>query len=492
MIAALSLLLLSDVYLQSAEFSDPNATQVGYGMGVAVDGDWMAVGNPADNVSGAGTENGSVDMYRFDGRGWSLFETITHSSDTQGDHFGWRLELKGDRLFVAARHFDFQAPGDDLGAVFVFEHSAAGWSETARLNPSLNGGTYFGERISAGDGWVAVTSPASQNGYDEVFIFQEPYTTTGASSQPLFQAPQALPAGMPACIAAKEDRLAIGAPYADQVYIFERAGSSGWASTSTLTGDGIGDSVVWMGDRLLSGAITRDLNKGAVVVFEPPFTTEVASFSGNLEPGFRWFGWKLAAAGNSVLVSSINQFSFTNEVARFDRIEGYGWVKRGVYSPFGLGFGSTMDASPDHIAITARYEDLGTVGAYHNADHYETFCTSTPNSSQQRARIDAIGSCSVAGDGLTLVVSGLPSTGTAVFFAGTGATQLPFANGFICLTGPFTRYPLSASQSGLASRRVDWLQAPGSTMYFQTWFPDPLAGGAGVNLSDGIAIEILP
>ena len=132
------------------------------------------------------------------------------------------------------------------------------------------------------------------------------------------------------------------------------------------------------------------------------------------------------------------------------------------------------------------------------------YCTSNTNSSGQVAHIAASGTTSLSHDDLTLRATGCPANKNGIFFYGAGQTQVPLGNGVRCVTTPVQRLnpPVTTDATGAVDRRLE-LDAPpfstgpfalsaGSTWYFQFWFRDPAAGGANVNLSDGVGCTFCP
>ena len=90
---------------------------------------------------------------------------------------------------------------------------------------------------------------------------------------------------------------------------------------------------------------------------------------------------------------------------------------------------------------------------------------------------------------------------TGLFYYGAGQTQTPFGNGFRCVDGAEVfRLPIEQATSNTLVHLVDFSDPPaasgqittGSTWNFQAWFRDPAAGGAGFDLSDGIAVTTCP
>ena len=131
------------------------------------------------------------------------------------------------------------------------------------------------------------------------------------------------------------------------------------------------------------------------------------------------------------------------------------------------------------------------------------YCTSTPNSTGARAMVGCANNFSVCQNQMCLSVFDVPADVTGLFFYGGKPTQVPMANGFLCVS-PFHPglYRLPTVKTDIynsAHLQLDFPTLPaagkikaGSTWYFQFWFRDPLAGGAGSNFSDGVKITFCP
>lgn len=83
-----------------------------------------------------------------------------------------------------------------------------------------------------------------------------------------------------------------------------------------------------------------------------------------------------------------------------------------------------------------------------------------------------------------------------LFMYAPSQAQIPFGDGYLCVSGGITRIqPAGVASGGVAQRTVDLptggITAPG-TLYFQCWFRDPGAGGSGFNTSDALGITFLP
>ena len=129
------------------------------------------------------------------------------------------------------------------------------------------------------------------------------------------------------------------------------------------------------------------------------------------------------------------------------------------------------------------------------------FCVTSPNSVGSGARIGSNGHVFIPFNSFELSVTGMPAHARGFFLYGPQAQQVPFGNGFSCVApggvGTFRLLPpFQSDAGGNAVRTLDFSQlagagqiVPGSTWYFQAWYRDPAAGGAGFNLSDGLEAD---
>jgi hypothetical protein len=167
------------------------------------------------------------------------------------------------------------------------------------------------------------------------------------------------------------------------------------------------------------------------------------------------------------------------------------------------------DGTPE-LLIGAYGEDSG-AGAFAGAVHALTFsvvpvyvnnyCVSTPNTAGPGAFISNLGTTSVASNSFSITCDGAVPDSPGLFFYGPTESQVPFGNGFLCVTGGVFRLPAVATDGvGYAEMPVDFTVPPhvdgeilaGSIWKFQFWYRDASAVGSQFNLSDGLSAEFLP
>jgi len=101
-----------------------------FGFAASFDGDTLVVGAPTADLP-AGRDAGAVYIFRKDGARWSQEAKLTAGDGSTGAQFGFSVVLQGNTLVVGAPMDS--ARGSLSGAVYVFERTASGWSQRAKL-----------------------------------------------------------------------------------------------------------------------------------------------------------------------------------------------------------------------------------------------------------------------------------------------------------------------------------------------------------------------
>jgi hypothetical protein len=147
-----------------------------FGWAVAISGDVIAVGAPAENSSAVGVGGnqadtsaagaGAVYVFRYSDA-WVQEAYVKASNTTSYDNFGWSLGLRGEVLVVGAYAEDSNSVGvnngedndaaDDSGAIYVLRRGTSTWSQQAYIKASNTGsGDHFGEAVAVSDDTIAV------------------------------------------------------------------------------------------------------------------------------------------------------------------------------------------------------------------------------------------------------------------------------------------------------------------------------------------------
>lgn len=212
--------------------------------------------------------------------------------------------------------------------------------------------------------------------------------------------------------------------------------------------------------------------------------------------------WTLVFSGNTFQVTGSGQYEIGGPVATQHRLRLDLSFDGGPVQLFDSGLKIASSPIPDldlSIALNGFYcyDEVFRVDASPTTLGVKT-CDSLANSSGQAATVAAAGSASVATNDFTLMAEGLPAGQLGIFFFGQGAQQMPFGEGYLCLSSSITRLvpAIPVGASGSVQRDVDLTQGPaagqlvpGSTWGFQFWFRDPLGGPSGFNLSDAVMVD---
>jgi hypothetical protein len=219
-----------------------------FGRSVALDGGYAAAGAHRDG--GQGAESGAVYLFENTSSGWPQTAKLALENGAAGDHFGWSLDLDGDRLVAGAPH------RGGRGAAYVFRKGPGGWALEAALSaPAGAGSDFFGFSVAIGDGTVLVGAPGNDDGAAQsgaVFAFSE---AGGAWTFAATLSPEAGAGGdhFGRSVSLDGGWAAIGADGADanglssgRVYLF-REEATGWRRvTQTDAGEGeTGDRLGW-------------------------------------------------------------------------------------------------------------------------------------------------------------------------------------------------------------------------------------------------------
>jgi hypothetical protein len=168
----------------------------------------------------------------------------------------------------------------------------------------------------------------------------------------------------------------------------------------------------------------------------------------------------------------------------------------------GSGFDCNGNGRLDNCDITVAFsQDANQNGVPDECEcATANFCIPLPNSTGAPALISLQGLPSLSLNNATLRCEQLPPTTTGLFFHGTNSLSpgTPFGNGRLCVTGGVRRLPLVQAVAGVVTQPQDFsgtayagIQA-GTVRFFQFWYRNTAAGGAGFNLSDGLRVTFCP
>ena len=240
------------------------------GGAVAMDGAWLALG--ADLDDDRGEDAGAVYMFEREGGAWVQRQKLTAADGDMQDGFGTAVALDGTTLVVGAP----SAGAPAAGAVYVFTHDGATWSEQARLAGEV-ADDLFGRAVAVRGERLGVGAPGAGSGTGEVRMFRGSGTTWNPDGGAFI--PSDAAEGFGSALAMSDDTVAIGSPLDDDtgtasgsVFRLVLDGENWMSSAKVIASDAgandqFGTAVALAGARLVVGAPYRD-ETGAVYVYD--------------------------------------------------------------------------------------------------------------------------------------------------------------------------------------------------------------------------------
>jgi choice-of-anchor B domain-containing protein len=332
----------------SATFGD------GFGSGLAVDGNTLAVG--------ASTQKAIFIFTRQANGTWREVVRISSPDTASNTGFGTALALKGDLLLAGAAN-----TSGGVGAVHVFRRAGSGaWAGVQSITaPDGVARDQFGSAISFDGTRAAIGAPGRNAASGMVYLFTPgaTFAPAGTLAMPRAQGPRAggaapgtpqpAPAPVPAAFGASlrldGGRLYVGAPANDggvgSLFVYQWDGANrNWAAAGRLLPfDGapqqsFGNAVALSGNSVLVGATGGFRTPGSVYVFEREANGDRLSgvrrlFAPDTTRGIT-FANAIAAGANVVVVGAQGQDSGAGTAVIYDITGASGtWAGSTVDSP---------------------------------------------------------------------------------------------------------------------------------------------------------------
>lgn len=266
-------------YLKAPVVRNRSPDPPSFGTSMAIDGDTLAVGDPADPSCAVGVNGdpkdtncrfrGAVHLYTRAGETWTESAYIKPPTFL-GNNFGWSVALQGDILAVGnldgacVTGFDTQAPKfpdqnncGASGGTFVFHRAPDGtWSFDGYMGPqvSATGVEYCGSAVAVSGSEVAIACLDHLEFFTR--ILDDNWVADGAT------VPQSGEAQLLSQLALSGDTAVLTGLNAGGVFTFRRAGASSWPLEVYLKPPivepslqaSFGSSVALDGDSMLVGA----------------------------------------------------------------------------------------------------------------------------------------------------------------------------------------------------------------------------------------------
>ena len=303
---------------------EPETQNSSFGVGLAIDGDTIVVGD--QNVVSGGALTGAAYVFQRQGTVWSLQQKLIPDQggpDAEFGSFGQTIAIQGDTIIVGAPLYNIAS--NFAGAAFVYVRSGGTWTQTQKLTASdMAAEAVMGVSVAiSGDTAVFGAVGDSINGRNSgaAYVFRR---QNGVWNQQ-----QKLKAHDPSenalfgqSVSASGDIIVVGAP-GDIVgshtfgaaYIFRR-GNAGWTNEKKLLSrdsdavDGYGWAVAVDGNTIVVGHFG---DQDVAIVGGAAYVYQLNGNSGwslkqkliaSDTAHFHNFGFRVAISGETILIGA--------------------------------------------------------------------------------------------------------------------------------------------------------------------------------------------
>lgn len=500
----------------------------GTGRAIAVDGARMALGDPADD-EGSSAGAGSVSWFQRGGELYTLQARLRAPTIAPGDFYGSALDLQGAVLAVGAPGRE-SGVSQDNGEVLVYALAAGGATLSATLAGPPADNAQFGAALSLDQGRLAVGAPGEDGGRGAVYVYG---SLGGAWTLVQRLQPAELVVGdqYGASVSLRGNRLVVGAPQrtaagllnAGSAYVYDQS-LLGWLlavrSDGAAADARLGASLAQDASRVVVGAPGANLAQvwtGGLgsYALETTLAGSVPASS---------FGAAVALKDGLLAVGAPDDSTivFQSGSVRLHALGAGGWsgiatLRAGGFQTL---YGSALDLGDDLVLggapgmFGAGYFSVG--GGVVHEPRLQRLCSgpSLPcpcgagargcvNSAGQSARLDGVGSTSLAADGLTLEAGGVTRGFTAFLQSTERGGPSPFGDGVLCLGATPVRLGTVEALNGIIQlpgvggpsiSTLGGVTTPGPRVY-QAWYRDGAPGyctSASFNATDALRIVWRP
>lgn len=125
------------------------ASNLGFGISVAIDGDYIAAGAYAEG-------DGVVYVFQRSGTSWLFQQKLTVINSVANEAFGVSVDIKGAYL-IAGANWEQINTNNQQGAAYIFNRVGTNWTQQARLFYSGgNASDQFGSSVAISDNYAVV------------------------------------------------------------------------------------------------------------------------------------------------------------------------------------------------------------------------------------------------------------------------------------------------------------------------------------------------
>ncbi|MEM7103892.1 MAG: IPTL-CTERM sorting domain-containing protein [Bacteroidota bacterium] len=329
----------------------PGAGFNAFGETVAIDGDYAVVGNSTITTTDGIQAGAAYIFYRNEGgpNNWGQVKMLTAQNGFQLDRFGVSVGISGNTVVVGNWHFQSSI---GPGRAFVFEKDQGGtdnWGLVKELNASdATDGDQFGFAVDISGEFVVVGAKENDNNQGAVYFYQRDLGGAGnwgelikvqASDGDSFDRFGGAVDinGDFAVIGAFNDEDAASQAGSAYILFKDQGGINNWGEVTKVvafdagSADFFGTSVALSGDYVVVGAYNDNGSTGSAYIYEKDLGGQdnwgfLVKKTASDAAGNDWFGWRVALSGDNLLVGAIREdFTGVNNTGSaylFNRNEG--------------------------------------------------------------------------------------------------------------------------------------------------------------------------
>ena len=133
-----------------------------FGYSVSISGNYAIAGTYRDNL-GSGPDQGSACIYEYNGTSWVFKQKIIDATGQPGDDFGYSVSIAGNYAIVGA-FLDDVGGNANQGSASIYQNNGSSWVLMNKITEAVGGvDDRFGSSVSISGNYAIIGSP-----YDDV------------------------------------------------------------------------------------------------------------------------------------------------------------------------------------------------------------------------------------------------------------------------------------------------------------------------------------
>lgn len=152
----------------------------GFGSSVAIDGDYILIGAPANDSSGY-TDAGAVYVFEYSSSTWPQSALLVSQNPESGGAFGSAVDISGEYAAVGA-YLESPDGYTESGSGYVFYRNGGTWDSYQQFSNST-AADHFGESIAIDGSNLVIGSKEHNGGYGIAYIYALSETNSWTLSQ---------------------------------------------------------------------------------------------------------------------------------------------------------------------------------------------------------------------------------------------------------------------------------------------------------------------